>query len=297
MKKLTTEEFIKRAKQIHGNKYDYSKVEYINRDVKICIICHVHGEFWQTPHNHLHGQNCPLCVNNNIKKNINEFVAAANNIHKNRYDYSKVNYVDNKTKVCIICPKHGEFWQTPKSHLGGNGCPKCYGNAKLTTEEFIEKAKQIHGNKYDYSKTEYVNTRAKLSIKCPRHGIFMQTPHSHLSGDGCPICKASHLENEIKLMLDENNIEYEYQKHFDWLGKQSLDFYIPSSRIAIECQGSQHYIPYDFFGGEKCLEKTKIRDKKKKELCIEHNINILYYGHHKNCIKNKKIILSKILKK
>ena len=96
------------------------------------------------------------------------------------------------------------------------------------------------------------------------------------------------------MMLDENNIVYEYQKHFSWLGKQSLDFYIPSKNIAIECQGGQHFFAYDFFGGEKGLTETKNRDIKKKKLCDDNGVNLLYYGRYSGCIKNKKIILDKI---
>ena len=294
MKKLTTEEFIAKAKKTHGDKYDYSKVKYANNKTKVCIICPEHGEFWQTPHNHLVGQNCPQCTNNNLKKNTTDFIKQAVEIHSDKYDYSKVEYIKNSEKVCIICPKHGEFWQTPKRHLAGDGCPICRVNKKLTTEEFIAKAKKTHGDKYDYSRVEYVNARTKICIICPEHGEFWQTPHSHICGDGCPNCRISHLENEVKTMLDENNIVYEYQKHFSWLGKQSLDFYIPSRNIAIECQGSQHFFPYDFFGGEKGLTETKNRDMKKKKLCDDNGVSLLYYGRYSGCIKNKKIILDKI---
>lgn len=294
MKKLTTEEFVAKAKKTHGNKYDYSKVEYINNKVKVCIICPEHGEFWQTPHNHLVGQDCPLCTNNNLKKNTADFIRQAIEVHANKYDYSKVEYTSNKDKVCIICPEHGEFWQRPKRHLAGDGCPICRVNKKLTIEEFVTRAKKTHGDKYDYSRVKYVNTRTKVCLVCPEHGEFWQTPHNHICGDGCPACRISHLENEVKTMLDENNIAYEYQKHFSWLGKQSLDFYIPSKSIAIECQGSQHFIPYEFFGGEKGLAETKNRDMKKKKLCDDNCVSLLYYGRYNGCIKNKKIILDKI---
>ena len=301
MKKLTVENFIEKAKKIHSNKYDYSKVEYINTMTKICIICPIHGEFWQTPAMHLHGNGCPKCKakkqGDKCRKKIDDFIQEAKNVHGNKYDYSKVNYINNSTKVCIICPIHGEFSQTPKTHINQKcGCPECSSLKKLTNEKFIEKAKNVHGNKYDYTKSQYKNTRTKLIIVCPKHGEFLQTPHSHLHGDGCPNCNFSHLENEIETMLKENNINYECQKRFKWLGKQSLDFFLPEYNIAIECQGSQHYIPYEYFGGKKALSDTKMRDEKKKKLCSEHNIQLLYYGKHKNCIKNKKIIFNKILK-
>ena len=127
---LTTEEFVRRAKAIHGDKYDYSKVVYQKKDSKVCIICPKHGEFWQTPHNHSRGQKCPKCALENKTMTTEKFISKAQAIHGNMYNYSKVNYIDTKTKVCIICPIHGEFWQRPDIHLRGSICPKCSNNKK-----------------------------------------------------------------------------------------------------------------------------------------------------------------------
>ena len=212
---MNTEEFIKRAKEVHGDKYDYFKVNYINSKTKVCIICPIHGEFWQSPDNHLHGKKCPLCSHRSFKYTTNEWIKLANIIHYEKYDYSKVNYINAKTKVCIICKEHGEFWQIPKHHL--NGC-------------------------------------------------------------GCPSCNNSHLEKNIKLFLENNNICFEQQKRFYWLGKQSLDFYLPQYNICIECQGIQHFKEVDFFGGIKSYEYTINNDMVKKDLLKEHNIPILYYS-------------------
>ena len=189
--------FIEKTKQIHGNRYDYSKVEYVNYSTKVCIICSEHGEFWQTPDSHLSGCGCPVCgkkKNDKLKTlGLNKFIEKAKQIHGDRYDYSKVEYVNTKTKVCIVCPKHGEFWQTPDSHLRGKGCLKCFEIKKktlynLTNEQYISKAKLVHGDKYDYSKVEYVNAKTKVCIVCPKHGEFWQIPYVHLSGCGCPKC-------------------------------------------------------------------------------------------------------------
>lgn len=128
MRKITTDEFIAKAKLIHGDKYDYSKVEYIGALKKVCIICPDHGEFLQTPNNHTQGQGCPKCKGDKIRERFSsskeEFIKKARKVHKDKYDYSKVNYDGSLTKVCIICPKHGEFWQRPNAHLSGHGCPK-----------------------------------------------------------------------------------------------------------------------------------------------------------------------------
>ena len=158
-KKLTTEQFIEKAKKIHGDKYDYSKVEYIDAKTKVKIICPEHGEFSMSPNKHLIGQRCKMCSIKEFSKTqtltTEQFIEKAKKIQGDKYDYSKVNYINSQIKICIICPEHGEFWQTPNSHLQGNGCPICATNNRsmkqtLTTEQFIEKAKQIHGNKYDY---------------------------------------------------------------------------------------------------------------------------------------------------
>ena len=187
MKKLTNSIFIKRSKKSHGDKYDYSKVNYIDCYTKVIIICPKHGEFEQLPRFHLEGKGCKKCGGSE-KLTTEEFINKANKIHNNKYDYSKVNYINNSTKVTIICPVHGKFEQISNSHLSGKGCKKCGGTEKLTTEEFINKANKIHNNKYDYSKVKLVNVRTKIVIICPVHGIFEQTPNCHLNGNGCKKC-------------------------------------------------------------------------------------------------------------
>lgn len=222
MKKLTTEEFIKRAREVHGDKYDYSKVEYVNSRTKICIICPKHGEFWITPHSHLTGHGCHKCSCKCVLS-AEEFVKRAKEIHGNKYDYSKVEYKNYDTKVCIICSEHGEFWQMPHSHLQGNGCPVC-GKLKLreqfqkTNNDFIEQARKVHDNKYDYSKTEYVNANTKVCIICPEHGEFWQSPDNHLHKQGCPLCaninrllkKSENTETFIIKANSVHNKEYDY---------------------------------------------------------------------------------------
>ena len=135
---LTIEKFIEKANKIHGKKYNYSKVNYINMKTKICIICPEHGEFWQTPTNHIYQkQGCPKCNRRSYKYTLEEFIEKAIRIHGNEYNYSKVKYINNRTKICIICPEHGEFWQSPNSHISQKqGCPKC-GELKNKTETHL----------------------------------------------------------------------------------------------------------------------------------------------------------------
>ena len=291
-KKLTQNEFIEKAKQVHGSKYDYSKVTYINSRTKVCIVCPEHGEFWQTPAHHLFNHGCPKCADNQ-KMTKKQFIQKAKKIHGDKYDYSEVEYKGNKIKICIICPEHGEFWQRVDDHLNGKGCSKCAGRIK-TTDDFIKKARKVHGDKYDYSKTNYIKSNIKICIICPEHGEFWQTPNDHLDNHGCPKCNQSKLEKEIEQFLKDKKINFEPQKHFKWLGKQSLDFYLPEYNTAIECQGEQHFKPVKHFGGMKRHNYTVKCDKKKKALCEKNNIMLLYYTHHKTDANYDNIYYNKI---
>lgn len=289
--KKTAKEFINNAIEIHGNRYDYSKVRYINAKTKVCVICALHGNFFVTPHNHLTNKSgCPNCSKNHKRYTTDSFIKEASLIHNNKYDYTKVNYKKNNKKVVITCPLHGEFLQTPNKHLQGCGCPVCAKekkakNLKKTKENFIIDARKIHGWKYDYSKVEYKNAHTKICIICPKHGEFWQTPHHHLNFHGCPVCKMSTLEQKIKNVLDENEIKYIYQFREKWLGKQSLDFYLPDYNIAIECQGEQHFKEI-FYRSEKwkkdkreeTLKKIKERDIKKFHKCKNNGIEIVYFS-------------------
>lgn len=236
---MNTNIFIEKAKEIHGCKYDYSKVEYVNSQTKVCIICPEHGEFWQNTSSHLNGHGCPKCKNEKTSKRCNkgteQFIIDAKKIHGDKYDYSKVDYVNSQTKICIICPEHGEFWQAPDIHLRGSGCQEC-GNVsakeknKMKQETFIKKAKKIHNEKYDYSNVKYENTDTKVEIICPEHGKFLQTPHHHLHGIGCPICGANNIsENKLFNILKENFKDAVSQYSPDFLNenghKQYIDIY------------------------------------------------------------------------
>lgn len=302
-KKYTTEDFILKAKEIHGNKYDYSKVEYINAKTKVCIVCPKHGEFWQTPDKHIQHHCCPYC---NIKRKptIEEYLLKVNNVHNYKYDYSETVYKNKNTKICVICHKkdengieHGKFWLTAHNHLNGRGCPKCAKKYKYTTYEIIEKFKLIHEDTYDYSKVEYINTKTKVCIICHKHGEFWQAPYHHIGGSGCPHCATSLFEKNVAKCLDKHQVQYISHANcliFPWLRQQHLDFYVPQYNIAIECQGEQHYFPVDFAGKGKewannTLKKTKKLDKEKLRLCKENNVDLSYISFDEdieNAIKN-----------
>lgn len=441
MRKLTIEEFIEKARKIHDNKYDYSKVEYISNKTKVKIICPIHGEFWQTPKNHMNGQGCPECgkekastwsqnnyqhfidesqtrfgeiynfphieseyINSHSKvtiqckkcgnvfskiagdhltsksggclkcrnfkkknnpssvkktqrrlkidietiqqrifdlcgdkliydiseyKNTNkpitfkctecgqefkrdvnalmynptcpncngkprnrkydndEFIKLANEIHGNKYDYSETIYELSDKKITVICHEldifgneHGKFYVTPHAHIGTmkSGCPKCSKKHKKTTEEFIAESNWLHDFAYDYSKTDYINATTPVCIICPEHGEFYQKPNCHLNGSGCPTCKQSKTERKLKKLFKQENIDFISQYKCEWLGRLSLDFYIPELKIGIEVQGLQHYRPVAYWGGEDNFQKIIERDKLKKSLCNQNDVKLIYYS-------------------
>ena len=199
----TTEQFIREAIAVHGQKYDYSKVIYTGAMKKVCIICPEHGEFWQTPNKHLSGQGCALCRGQ--VHDTSSFIDKAKRVHGDIYDYSLVEYINEKTPVIINCSKHGPFKIIPNNFLMGRGCPKCkreererIHSEKFLTD-FIEQANRIHKKRYDYSKVKYVNAKTKVCIICPEHGEFWQTPDSHLRGRGCPFCANEHRNSSKRL--------------------------------------------------------------------------------------------------
>ena len=283
--KMTTEQFIEKAREIHGNKYDYSKVQYERHNIPVTIICPIHGEFEQKPDVHLSGSNCPKC-SKVYKPTTEEWIEKAKIIHDNKYNYSKVQYINAYTPITIICPEHGEFLQRPSNHLNGSGCPECgklniIEKNSISKEEFIKKAIEIHGNKYDYSKVQYTNCRTLITIICPKHGEFNQLPSDHLRGSGCPICNYSKKEILIEKYLKENNINFiaQYKISIDQSinssGIAKIDFYLPDYNLFIEYNGKQHYVPIEYFGGELRFEQQQKRDNYVRNYCKENNIKLL----------------------
>ena len=186
-KRVTTAEFIERAKAVHGKRYDYSLAEYLGIHKYVTIVCPEHGQFQQSPANHYHGKGCSDCGGS--KPHTTEsFIKAALAVHDDRYNYSQVEYSMNKAHVTIICTDHGPFSQIAAVHLRGNGCPKCAGNMKHNADSFIEKARTVHGGRYDYSQVNYEDAHTQVTIICPDHGPFPQSPTSHLAGKGCAEC-------------------------------------------------------------------------------------------------------------
>ena len=290
--KTSLEKFIEKASETHGL-YDYTRCVYQNNKIPVEIICPTHGSFLQTPNTHLGRHGCPRCgvlKRASLKRsNVNDFIKKSKRIFGNRYDYSLVDYSDAFSKVCIICKLHGSFYQTPNIHLGGHGCPQC-GRLKVgtvrrsTTEEFIEKARSVHGNRYRYSLSNYVNNSTKICIECPKHGVFFQKPNNHLSGHNCPRCNMSKGELKIENFLLNIGIEYIKQKKFEKCRNPNtnrrlkFDFYIPSKNILIEYDGEQHF-RQSFLGGHynslEELNKLQMLDGIKTKFASENGITLI----------------------
>ncbi len=253
---------------------------------------------------HLYGQGCPACSGNQ-KSSTNNFIKQAQLIHKNKYTYQNVKYINSDSKICITCPIHGDFLQVPHRHLRGQGCLKCSGKYSPTSKEFITKANKIHQN-FNYSKVEYKNNRSKITIICPNNHAFQQTPANHLKGEGCPKCITSNGEKFIRNYLIENNISFQEQYRLAACKNKlplPFDFAIINNdklNGLIEFQGKQHY-QLTSFG---CKDSTKIQkefkriqltDKIKKDFCITNQILFLEipYWH----INNISLELTKFLEK
>ncbi len=267
---------------IHGDLYDYSKVEYINNKKKVEIICKEHGSFFMKPNAHIsEKQNCPRCYR---VSNTDDFIEKSKKIHNGLYDYSKVEYIDCRTKVEIVCKEHSSFFMEPKEHINQKqGCPKC-GKISMAAKNrkdidlLISQFEELNGDLYDYSKVEYKNNNTKVEIVCKEHGSFWQTSKSHIDGNGCPKCSLSKGERKIMTYLDNLDIEYIYEFRInDCKDKIALpfDFYIPKYNLCIEFDGEQHFRPIEYFGGQKSFENQKRRDYIKDMYCLDNKITLL----------------------
>ena len=292
----TTNQFIKEAKKIWGDKYDYAQTKYEGalKPVKIIYNGFI---FEQRASSHLNG----LAVELNYTKEY--FIKLAKDKWGDKYDYSLVEYKNSKTKVKII---HEDkiYEQSPSDHLTSAPENIIYA-IKSNTDDFIRKANEVHNNKYDYSKVNYTISSEKVIITCFEHGDFNQEANSHLQGVGCHSCQESKGERKISIFLDKNDINYIREYKFeDCINILPLkfDFYLPEYNICIEYDGIQHFKPVEIFGGLKSFNEQRINDEIKKNYCINNNIKLLrisYKDYKKiNSILNKllsnNIIVNKV---
>lgn len=260
--------FLNRSNSIHNNKYEYYLEGYVNDRTKIKIKCPEHGIFYQLPCSHISGRGCKKCADES--RRITNFPERS----KNKYDYSLVDYVNNSTKVKIKCPEHGIFEQTPNKHLNGHGCFKCgISNKKLDILEFIEKSKNIHGNKYDYSKVEYNGSHNKVNIICDKHGIFKQTPNSHLNGRGCSECSKN------KKMTTKSFIKKSKKVYGDRFIYTNVKYINAKTKVEIICpeHGIFYQYPFVFIEREiNCSNCSNISTGENSILSILNDLGIEY---------------------
>lgn len=239
-KKLTTEEYVNKAKSVHGDRYDYTGVVYTGKANTVRIKCLIHGDFLQIAADHTNGSNCPECAkklkNTNKRKSVSEMLDRAKEKHGNKYEYHPETYVDTRTKMRITCPTHGDFYQTPSAHCTtGQGCPKCKQGGKYDTESFVQKMKDS-GSPYTYDKTSYTKSGDKIVVTCEKHGDFTPIAFQHAYGVGCPKCAnvgPSSFEVEIQSLIGDVDIS-----NRSLIAPQELDIVDHSSKVAIEFNGT-----------------------------------------------------------
>lgn len=309
--KIPKEIFFERFRKKFGNSITLYEDEYIDTQKEIHFKCNKCGYiFKRRPHNCLASDGCPKCNHvTNQKLENEEFKKRANIIHKYKYDYSESEYKSTDEEVIVIChekdefgEEHGRFKVTPHAHIGcmHSGCPKC--SKKFGSEERFKKLANLKYNGlYTYNNFVYNGAFNESYVTCKIHGDFLVSPNRHLNGQMCPKCLGSTMEKEISAFLDDNGIEHYMRKHFDWLGKQEIDIFIPKHNVAIECQGEQHFKPIKFYGGENEFKKIKQLDETKRKLCEENGIKLLYYSNLSidypyQVFENKKELLKEIIK-
>ena len=268
MARLTITEILNRFKKVHGDKYNYSKINYKNSETKIEIICPEHGSFFQTPYSHYSGHGCKKC--SNIKKlaNLNDLLKNFKKVHGDKYNYSKAKYSGTYNKIEIICPEHGSFFQTSSNHLLGHGCPTC--SKKINYNKIFDNFIKIHKNKYDYSKTKYINSKTKIEIICPEHGSFFQLPASHTQGHGCPTCGM--IKSSSGQLSKQSEILEQFKKvHCNKYNYSKVNYCGMYQKVEIICSkhGSFFQYPNNHLNGSGCpncsISKKKTQDEVIKE--------------------------------
>ena len=244
---------ILKFKEVHGDRYDYSLVQYVKNITKVKIICPEHGVFEQTPEKHKQGKKCPRC-SKGYKLLQEDVLDRFKKVHQDKYDYSLFNYNGNNIKSKIICPEHGVFEQTPNVHWNGSGCPKCkIKNLFLNNEDVLDRFKKVHQDKYNYSLFNYNGNNIKSKIICPEHGVFEQTPINHWNGQGCPFCSKN------KKLSQEEVLEKFNKAHKDEYDYSLVDYINRDTKVKIICpkHGVFEQSPSSHWSGYGCPHCSK----------------------------------------
>ena len=278
--KKRTFQFLKKAKNKHGDTYDYSKVEYVNSYTPVELICPRHGQFYQQPRIHVQGSGCKRCSLETRTTSRNSFLERCKKHFNKKYEYPVLkDFIRFTEFIKIVCPEHGTFTQRVNRHMAGRGCKKCgENNRALTKEEFVKRAQGTHGDRYNYDNVKYKNIHTKVTVGCPNHGFFEVSPALHIQRTGCPKCSVSRGHKQIRSILENFNVLFieEYRFH-DCRNAYPLpfDFYIPSENLLIEFDGIQHFRPILAFGGKEYFDIIKLHDQVKNKYVVKNNINLL----------------------
>lgn len=284
-------EFVRRAREVHGDNYTYEKSVYTTNKAKVTVTCRKHGDWSANAYDFLHGHGCPQCGIDAVKQKRrmtqDEFIARCRERHGDEYDYSYAVYRGKRQKVTIVCRKHGAFEQWPDGHLSGQGCPACKfeKESKMNAkgrDKFIEEALQVHGGFYGYDKVVYVNNKTNVTVTCPIHGDFDVMPQDHIQRmNGCPKCQCSKGETAVRVWLEAHGIKFDWHKVIRTdmaIGRRKkfvADFYIAERNLIIEYNGEQHYRPKKEWGGDEQLAWQQARDQALRDYCGQERIGLL----------------------
>jgi len=247
--KITKDTILQKIKEVHGDTYDLSKVDYVSMKTPITLICSKHGEFPVLPNSLIYQKSgCSFCGRERSEKAkykpFDKVIEKCKDVHGETYDYSLITeYKDTTTKYPIICKTHGTFYQNFGHHMSGRGCKECgkesmINKRSLTQEEFLEKAFISQSDRFDYSKFNYKNYHTKSTVICKIHGEFEVSPINHLKGTNCPKCAktVSRQESEVRDFL-MGAISCEFSRR-NLLGDSSeIDIFIPELNIGVEYNG------------------------------------------------------------
>jgi hypothetical protein len=286
---LSREQFIADATLVHGGRYDFSEAEYVNSTTKVKVLCPDHGPFYIRPLNLKDGKGCSACgriaTTEKQRHSGEEFIKAAASLYDGRYSYEKTKYINGTTKVLITCPEHGDFLQIPADHLSGHACVECGRDKikdvnRMTQEEFVERSKEIHGDKYSYDKADYLNSRTPVTIVCRDHGEFQRDPASHWAGYGCQICSSSLLEQGFSEFLETLGVPFIQKDRSGVAGRSAagklleLDFYFPEKKLAVELNGLYWH---STLSPGKDDQWARRHMKEKAESCASRGVRLVHY--------------------
>ena len=278
--KKSQQERIEEFRKVHGDRYDYSKVEYVEAHTKVIVVCPKHGDFLIAPTNHARGSGCGKCRSFG-KLTEQDAIDRMRLKHGDKYDYSKVKYVSASEKVTVICPEHGEFEVQAGGHWRGRGCSKCHletlGKSKrVSSEDWLERFRSAHGDKYDYSKSEFTDRNSNITIICSEHGEFNISPSSHASGRHCPLCSREIRNKKISetlkgrnfnpSMSNEDLVKLFKSVHGDKFDYSKVEYVNMNTKVIIICSihGEFQQIPKSHKNGRGCARCSASNRRKNR---------------------------------